>query len=139
MSVTTSGLVMSPRKCSRMKASMSFTSPVRSDSSIICVPEYESISCRYSEAVYVWFQSYRGADFVIDLRCFVEREPDVARSPHDHILTGGVVTLVGTDLRNTCGPPHPAPAATAPEILYEARQYLGSANPSALAATLPIP
>lgn len=46
VSVTTRGLVIWPAKSRLMKDSMSSNSPARSSSSIICVPEYESISLR---------------------------------------------------------------------------------------------
>ena len=57
MSVTTSGLVTVPPKSSCMKDPISSRRPKRSDSFIIWVLEYESISSRYSEALYVWSQS----------------------------------------------------------------------------------
>lgn len=46
VSVTTSGLVTKPPKSFRMKNSISSSRPTRSDSSIIWVTEYESISIR---------------------------------------------------------------------------------------------
>jgi len=51
VSVTTSGRVTAPPKWRSMNASMSSSRPCRSVSSIICVPEYESMSLRYSAAL----------------------------------------------------------------------------------------
>lgn len=51
VSVTTSGLVTKPPNSSLIKDSMSSTRPSRAGSSIIWVPEYESMSLRYSEAL----------------------------------------------------------------------------------------
>lgn len=58
VSVATSGRVMWPSKCSLMNASMSSSNPRRADGAISCVAEYESISFRYSAAVYAWSQSH---------------------------------------------------------------------------------
>ena len=59
VSATTSGLVTCPSKSLLMNASMSSTRPARSLASIMLVSENESISFRYSAAVYVWSQSQR--------------------------------------------------------------------------------